>query len=182
MVLIAKTKSFDACCAHVCWRPLSGAVSSLGVVLSTDACGSFFLSSSVALAIPRIVAQQLVWMEVVELYEASLAAVRWACERNLLVQVGLWWRWRSVSSATVTPNSSRFTMTHDIGWDTLIEHCVRIARSVRVRCTVGSVKRSTFFNVFVSCVYVTCSSMALCRHTQFGRACFEDGFVSVVAW
>ena len=43
-----------------------------------------------ALGIPRIVVQQLVWMEVVELYEASLAAVRWACERNLLVQIGLW--------------------------------------------------------------------------------------------
>ena len=41
-----------------------------------------------ALAIPRIVVQQLVaWMEVVELYEASLAAVRWTFERNLLVRV-----------------------------------------------------------------------------------------------
>ena len=102
-----------------------------------------------ALGIPRIVAQQLVWMEVVELYEASLAAVRWACERNLLVQVGLWWRWRSVpKSCRPRPCRQvhpRFTMIHDIGWDTLIEHCVRIARSVRVRCTVGSVKRSTFF-------------------------------------
>ena len=50
-----------------------------------------------ALAIPRIVAQQLVaWMEVVELYEASLAAVRWTFERNLLVRVDVCWRWRSV--------------------------------------------------------------------------------------
>ena len=74
-------------------------------------------------------------------------------------------------------------MTHDIGWDTLIEHCVRIVRSARVRSTVGAVKRSTFFfNVFVCYVCVTCSSMALCRDTQFGRACFEDGFFSVVAW
>ena len=40
-----------------------------------------------ALAIPRIVVQQLVWMEVVELCEASLAAVRWTFERNLLVRV-----------------------------------------------------------------------------------------------
>ena len=49
------------------------------------------------MAIPRIVVQQLVaWMEVVELYEASLAAVRWTFERNLLVRVDVCWRWRSV--------------------------------------------------------------------------------------
>ena len=97
MVCFARTNSFDACCAHDCWRALSGAVSSLGVVLSTDACRSFIPSGSVALAIPRIVVQQLVaWMEVVELYEASLAAVRWTFERNLLVRVDVCWRWRSV--------------------------------------------------------------------------------------
>ena len=45
-------------------------------------------------------------------------------------------------------------MTLDIGWDTLIEHCVRIVRSVRVRCTAGAVKRSTFFSTFSFVVFV----------------------------
>ena len=45
-------------------------------------------------------------------------------------------------------------MTHDIGWDTLIEHCVRIVRSARVRSTVGAVKRSTFFSTFSFVMFV----------------------------